>query len=60
MNGRTVLKAFDVYSAAGGRLRAVDQDVEADAPDGQLLIEFQPQAGDALVSALSISGAHSR
>jgi beta-galactosidase len=51
------LKHFDVFAAAGGKLKAVDRSVPAKAQDGALLIELQPVRGQALVSALSIAPA---
>ena len=55
VNGRRVLKHFDVFAAAGGKLKAVDETVEAKARDGALLIEFQPVKGQAVVSAIQIT-----
>lgn len=56
VNGKRVLKRVDVF-AAGGKLKAVDRTVQAQARDGALLIEFQPVKGQPVVSALSISPA---
>jgi beta-galactosidase len=55
VNGKRVLKHVDVFAAAGGKLKAVDQTVQAKARGGALLIEFQPVKGQAVVSALSIT-----
>ena len=54
VNGKPVLKHFDVFAAAGGKLQAVDRSVRAEAQDGALVIELQPVRGQALISALSI------
>jgi beta-galactosidase len=55
VNGKAVLKRFDIVTAAGGKLRAVDKSVQAKAQDGALLIEFKPVQGQALVAAVSIT-----
>ena len=55
VNGKAVLKRFDIATAAGGKLRAVDKSIQAKAQDGALLIEFKPVKGQALVAALSIT-----
>jgi beta-galactosidase len=55
VNGKAVLKRFDIVTAAGGTLRALDKSVQAKAQDGALLIEFKPVKGQALVAALSIT-----
>jgi beta-galactosidase len=55
VNGKRVLQHVDVFAAAGGKLKAVDQTVQAKARGGALLIEFQPVKGQAVVSALSIT-----
>ena len=57
VNGKRVLKHLDVFAIAGGKLKAVDQRVQAKAQQGVLLIEFQPVKGQAVVSALSITPA---
>ena len=54
VNGKVVLKRFDIVSAAGGKLRAVDKTFQAKAQEGALFIEFRPVKGHALVAALSI------
>jgi beta-galactosidase len=55
VNGKPMLKHFDIATAAGGKLRAVDKSFQAKAQEGALLIEFRPVKGAALVSALSIT-----
>jgi beta-galactosidase len=57
VNGRTVLQSFDPFTAAGGRLKGVERTFEASARDGNLLIEFRPSRGRALVCSLSITPA---
>jgi beta-galactosidase len=54
VNGKVVLKRFDIAAAAGGKLRAVDKSFKAKAQEGALLIEFKPVKGQALVAALSV------
>ena len=53
-NGNTVLKRFDIFAAAGGKLRGVVRSFDANSQDG-ILIEFRPKTGNALVTALSIA-----
>jgi beta-galactosidase len=55
VNGATVLKGFDVFAAAGGKLKGVERSFEATTSDGNLVIAFRPLKGSALVSALSIA-----
>jgi beta-galactosidase len=57
VNGKPLLKKMDVFSAAGGKLKAVDQTVQARARDGALVIEFTPVKGQAIVSAIAIAPA---
>jgi beta-galactosidase len=57
VNGKRLLKHLDLFSAAGGKLKALDQTVQAKAEEGALLIEFQPVKGQAVVSAISIAPA---
>jgi beta-galactosidase len=54
VDGRMVLTRFDVFAAAGGRLKGVDRSFDTTAQGGSLQIEFRPIKGAALVSALSI------
>jgi beta-galactosidase len=54
-NGVTVLKDFDVFAAAGGRLKAVDRTFEAPTSNGMIVLDFLPRNGKAVVSALSIT-----
>jgi beta-galactosidase len=54
VNGKKVLQKFDVFAAAGGKLKGVERSFEATAKDGLLVITFRPSRGHALVSSLSI------
>jgi beta-galactosidase len=54
-NGKIMLARFDIFAAAGGKLKGVDREFDAASRDGELLIEFRPLKGRALVSALSIT-----
>jgi len=55
VNGKTVLHHFDIFTAAGGKLKGVERSFEATAKDGFLVITFRPSRGRALVSSLSIA-----
>jgi beta-galactosidase len=55
VNGKTVLHHFDIFTAAGGKLKSVERSFEATAKDGLLVITFRPSRGRALVSSLSIA-----
>ena len=55
VNGKTVLHDFDVFAAAGGKLKGVERSFEATPKDGLLVITFRPSRGHALVSSLSIT-----
>ena len=57
VNGKQVLKRFDIVATAGGPLKAIDRTVQARAREGALLIEFKPVKGEAIVSALAIEPA---
>jgi beta-galactosidase len=54
-NGKIMLKRFDIFAAAGGKLKSVDRVFDAASRDGGVLIEFRPLKGGALVSALTIT-----
>ena len=57
MNGVQVLRAFDVFSEAGGALRALTRTfrhVEAN-PQGKIVIMFQPVTDYAFVNAIEVS-----
>jgi beta-galactosidase len=54
-NGTSVLKSFDVYAAAGGKLKGVVRSFDAAARGDGVQIEFRPKIGNALVTALSIA-----
>jgi beta-galactosidase len=55
VNGKIVLGRFDIFAAAGGKLKGVDRVFDVTSRDGDILIEFRPLKGGALVSALSIT-----
>ena len=59
-NGKTVLSRFDVFAAAGGKLKSVARNFDVEATGGKLTLGFRPIHGDAIVSALSVTpiGAH--
>jgi beta-galactosidase len=59
VNGKIMLRRFDVFAAAGGKLKPVDRAFDATSRDGAILIEFHPLKGNALVSALSIASLES-
>jgi beta-galactosidase len=54
VNGKIILKRFDIFSAAGGPLKGVDRAFDWTSREDTLLIEFVPLKGAALVSAFSI------
>jgi beta-galactosidase len=60
VNGKTVLHDFDVFAAAGGKLKGIERSFEAAARDGLLVITFRPSRGRALVSSLSITPVEQR
>jgi beta-galactosidase len=55
VNGKVALKHFDIFNAAGGRLKAVQRTLQATAREGVLLLDFKPVKGQAIVSGLSIA-----
>ena len=55
VNGKTVLHKFDIFAAAGGKLKGVERTFDATAKDGFLVITFRPSQGQALVSSLAIT-----
>ena len=54
VNGKTVLQGFDIFAAAGGKLKSIDRTFNAEARGGYLSIAFRGVKGDALASALSV------
>jgi beta-galactosidase len=56
-DGKRELKAFDVFAAAGGKLKAVDRTFSTRVRDGVLTLGFHPVKGKALVSAIAIAPA---
>ena len=55
VNGKRMLNEFDVFAAAGGKLKSVERTFDATAKDGYLVITFRASRGRALVSSLSIA-----
>jgi beta-galactosidase len=55
VNGKRTLNEFDVFAAAGGKLKSVERTFDGTAQDGYLVITFRPSRGRALVSSLSIA-----
>jgi beta-galactosidase len=55
VNGKPVLHKFDVFTAAGGKLKSVERTFDGTPKDGFLDIAFRPLRGRALVSSLSIA-----
>jgi beta-galactosidase len=55
VNGKTTLKGFDIFKAAGGKLKGITRHFESAAKGGTLDIQFKPLRGQAVVSALSIA-----
>jgi beta-galactosidase len=55
VNGVRTLKDFDVFSAAGGKLKGIDRSFETAVKDGTIVIAFRASKGNALLSALSIT-----
>ena len=54
VNGRTELKKFDVFAAAGGKSKGVERTFEGTAKEGYLNIGFKPLRGAAIVSSLTV------
>ena len=54
VNGKTVLRDFDVFAAAGGKLKSIERSFDGATKEGALVIAFRPSRGRALVSSLSI------
>jgi beta-galactosidase len=54
VNGKRALHEFDVFAAAGGKLKSVERTFDGTAKDGYLVVAFKPSRGAALVSSLSI------
>jgi beta-galactosidase len=54
VNGAVALDHFDIFAAAGGKLKGIERSFETRAADGKIVIEFRPVTGKALVSAVSI------
>jgi len=59
-NGVMQLKDFDILAAAGGKLKGVDRTFDVTVSNGMLVLDFRPQRGNAMISALSIAPLDSR
>jgi beta-galactosidase len=59
-NGVAQVENFDIFAAAGGKLKGVDKGFDATVDDGILELAFRSTRGGALVSALSIMPLESR
>jgi beta-galactosidase len=59
-NGVTALRGFDIFVAAGGKLKGVNRSFDAAVDKDVLVLEFRPRRGNALLSALSITPLDSR
>jgi beta-galactosidase len=60
VNGKRVLPAFDVFAAAGGKLKGVERTFAATTQDGFLVISFRPSRGNAVVSSLVVAPSESQ
>ena len=54
LNGATMLNGIDVLKQAGGPLRAVTQSKDVTVSGDEILLDFKPQTGKAIVSAIEI------
>ncbi|HET7086571.1 MAG TPA: glycoside hydrolase family 2 TIM barrel-domain containing protein [Rhizomicrobium sp.] len=54
VNGKAVLQGFDIFAAAGGKLKSTDRTFDAEAKDGTLSITFHGVKGKAVASAISV------
>jgi beta-galactosidase len=54
------IKDFDIFAAAGAKLKGVERSFDATVDDGMLVLAFRSRRGNALVSALSITPLDSR
>jgi beta-galactosidase len=59
-NGAAMISNFDVFAAAGGKLKGVDKSFDTTVDEGILELAFRPIRGEALISALSIMPLDSR
>jgi beta-galactosidase len=53
-NGEKVVSDLDVAASAGGALVAYQKRFEANAKNGMVILEFKPNKGDAIVSAIEV------
>jgi hypothetical protein len=56
LNGQVLTPNFDVVSAAGGPLRAVDRDYAVSVNNGQIAIDLIPVVSNPKISAIEITG----
>ena len=54
LNGTTMLGGFDVLKQAGGPLKAMTQSKDVTVTGGEILLEFKPRSGKAIVSAIEV------
>jgi beta-galactosidase len=54
INGKPVLTQFDIFAAAGGKMRSVERSFNMETHDGYLALGFRGIRGKALASAISI------
>jgi beta-galactosidase len=54
VNGKIILKRFDIFAAAGGALKGIDRAFDSTLRGNDMLIEFVPLKGAAIVSSVSI------
>jgi beta-galactosidase len=54
LEGTLVLDDLDIYSAAGGSLKALDRSFNTTVSDGKLNIAFTGVVGNALVSTIEV------
>ncbi len=54
-NGTVVLEGFDIRNAAGAVLTPVERTFEVEAAEGEVRLDFQSVAGEALVSSVEVA-----
>jgi beta-galactosidase len=53
-NKQIMIKDLDVFAEAGGSLRALERKFEVEVRNADLLLDFKPTKGEAIVSAIEI------
>jgi beta-galactosidase len=53
-NRKTMVQDLDVFVEAGGSLKALERKFEVDVKDTNLILDFKPSKGEAIVSAIEI------